>query len=82
MHEEVHIGKLIRQKLDEKDRSMAWLARKVNCDSSNFCKLLARSHINTQLLFHISIVLEEDFFVYYSNVLKEVNLAKNTTTHG
>jgi hypothetical protein len=74
MYEEVHIGKLIRQKLDEKDRSIAWLARKVNCDSSNFCKMLTRSHINTQLLFHICIVLDEDFFAYYSEALKNVKL--------
>jgi hypothetical protein len=69
---EVHIGNLIRQKLEEKDRSMAWLARKVNCDSSNFCKLLTRSHINTELLFHISIILDEDFFAYYSEALRDV----------
>jgi hypothetical protein len=67
----IHIGELIRQTLVEKDRSIAWLARKVNCDSSNFCKILHRDYIDTQLLFKISIVLEKDFFIYYSEALKK-----------
>jgi hypothetical protein len=72
MKEQIHIGKLIRQKLEEKNRSIAWLARNVNCDSSNLCKILTRSYIDTQLLYHISIIMEEDFFSYYSEELKNI----------
>jgi spore maturation protein CgeB len=74
MHEDIHIGKLIRQKLKEKERSVAWLAQKVNCDSSNFRKILKNNHIHSELLFSISNVLDEDFFAFYSQKLKEIKI--------
>ncbi|MDR1198329.1 MAG: XRE family transcriptional regulator [Prevotellaceae bacterium] len=73
MHGEIHIGRLILQKLKEKERSITWLARKVNCDDSNLGRTLKNSHhIHSELLFRISLVLEEDFFAYYSEKLKEM----------
>lgn len=63
---EIHIGNLIKQKLRQQERSNAWLARKLFMDSSNVSKMLKRSYIDTDLLLRISIILEEDFFVYYS----------------
>jgi len=69
---EIDIGKLILQKLKEKERSVAWLARHVNCDDGNLGRMLKNSpHIHSELLLRISIVMEEDFFVYYSEVFKE-----------
>ncbi len=63
---EIHIGNLIKQKLRQQERSNAWLARKLFMDSSNVSKMLKRHYIDTDLLLRISIILEEDFFVYYS----------------
>jgi plasmid maintenance system antidote protein VapI len=72
MHNELHIGKIILQKLKEKERSITWLAKKVNCDDSNLGRTLRnQQHIHSELLFRISTVLEEDFFAYYSEKLKE-----------
>ncbi len=71
MSEKIHIGELIRNKLDEADRSAAWLARKTYCDRSNFCKLLKKNSIDTKLLFHISTVLDFDFFSCYSEALQK-----------
>ena len=68
----MHIGELIIKKLEEKERSIAWLARQVNCDDGNLGRLLKNSpHIHTELLMRISMALEEDFFVYYSEMIKE-----------
>ena len=64
---EIHIGNLIKQKLRQQERSNAWLARKLFMDSSNVSKMLKRSYIDTDLLLRISLILEEDFFIHYSN---------------
>jgi plasmid maintenance system antidote protein VapI len=73
MHDEIHIGKIILQKLKDEERSITWLAKKVNCNDSNLGRMLRNSrHIHAELLFRISVVLKEDFFVYYSEKLKEI----------
>jgi hypothetical protein len=73
MESKVHIGKLISDKLAEKDRSMTWLAKKVYKDPSCLCKMLKRNYINTELLLRISLILEYDFFACYSNAIKDYN---------
>ena len=77
MHDEIiPIGELIFQKLKEKERTILWLAQKVGCDNSNLSKTLRNSrYIYSELLFRISIALEEDFFAYYSQKLKEMQKA-------
>lgn len=68
----MQIGKIIYQKLKEKERSIAWLARQINCNAGNLSRTLNNSqHIHSELLLRISIALEEDFFAYYSNIIKE-----------
>ena len=70
MNEKIHIGELILQKLTEQERSIAWLAKKVNCDRNNFRKLLKGNYITTPLLFCISAVMDIDFFAFYSEQLR------------
>jgi len=68
----IDIGKLIFQKLKEKDRTVVWLAKQAGYDNSNLGKILKNSrYINVDLLFRISAALEEDFFTCYSQKLKE-----------
>ena len=68
----IYIGELILQKLKEKERTIFWLAQKVHTDNSNLSKTLKSSrYIYLDLLMSISIALEEDFFAYYSEELKE-----------
>ena len=69
MQKKILIGNLIKQKLKDDERSMAWLAKKVNCDKSNFCKKLKNDNIELDLLLRISRVLKEDFFAKYSEIL-------------
>jgi hypothetical protein len=69
---EIHIGQRIKQKLADKKRSIAWLAGEVNCDRGNLSRTLKCNHIHSELLFQISIVLEEDFFAFYSKKIEKV----------
>jgi len=71
MSEKIPIGELIKQKLEANDRSVAWLAQKVNYNSSNFRKKLKKNSMDVDLLFSISKILQEDFFAYYSKRLME-----------
>ena len=71
MNPKIHIGSIIKQKLDEKDLKIAWLARQVHCNESNLCKKLKNNDISKELLFRIANVLHEDFFAYYSNELSK-----------
>jgi lambda repressor-like predicted transcriptional regulator len=67
--EHVRIGHLIEEKLKEKERSVAWLAKKVGYTSSNIYKALKYEYIHTELLLRISNILEYDFFTHYSGLL-------------
>ena len=69
---EIEIGEIILQKLKEKNRSISWLAKKVNCDKSNLCKILKNSqYIHYDLIYRISQVLNEDFFAFGTQMLKK-----------
>ena len=68
----MHIGELILKNLKEKERSIAWLARQINCNDANLGRLLKNNqYLYTELLLRISIVLEEDFFLHYSEIVKK-----------
>jgi len=54
----IHIGDLILQKLKDEKLSVRWLARKVNKDPSNLCKMLKKKSIDSDLLQRISQVLQ------------------------
>jgi plasmid maintenance system antidote protein VapI len=68
----IHINNMILTKLEEKERSIAWLARQVEYDSDNLRKILKNNReVYPSLLFRISSVLDEDFFAFYSQALAE-----------
>jgi hypothetical protein len=69
MNSETHIGNIIIQTLKEKDLTIAWLARQVYYEESNFYKKLKNNNISKELLFCISNVLHVDFFTHYSKEL-------------
>ena len=64
------IGKLICNKLKEQGRTTAWLAKKMCCDQSNIYKIYKKTNIDLLQLMQISIILEFDFFDYYSRFVK------------
>ena len=63
----IDIGFAVRQKMSEQDVSIAWLARRINCDRSNLGKQLQNTHIYPELLLKISIALKTNFFENYSH---------------
>jgi len=74
----INICNLILQKLKEEERSIAWLARQVGCNSDNLRKTLNNNQdLYTDLLYRISIALKEDFFACYSEKLKRKILHTN-----
>jgi len=76
--ENFHIGRLIKEKLKEKERSVAWLSRQVGCNSCNLSRMLEEKyHIHSALLLHIAKVLDEDFFAHYSEMVKKHREEKN-----
>ena len=71
MNPSIHIGEEIKQQLKMQERSVVWLAKQVNSDPSNLYKQLKYPHIHSEMLYRISVALNEDFFVLYSQKLSE-----------
>jgi len=62
MENEIHIGNMIRNSMEEDGRSVGWLAKKLSCNRSNIYKIYAKSNIDMILLQRISKILQHDFF--------------------
>ncbi len=58
----IHIGKRIETVLREKERTVAWFARKLYCNRQNVYDIFKRESIDTTLLQRISVILEHNFF--------------------
>lgn len=67
----IHIGSLIRNKLEEDGRSASWLAKKIHCERGNIYKIFGKSSIDTALLLKITLVLKTNFFAYYSEIYQK-----------
>jgi hypothetical protein len=64
---ELHIGKQIRQHLEEKGMTKSEFSRRINTSPQNIYGIFRRKSIDTNLLQTISQVLEFDFFQYYTS---------------
>lgn len=58
----MHIGKRIKEVLEQKQKPVTWLAKEINCERTNVYNIFARKDINTALLAKIGIILEYNFF--------------------
>lgn len=58
----LHIGRLIRAKLEEKGQTVTWLARQVPCSRTNIYKIFDRPSIDTDMLARLSDIMGFDFF--------------------
>ena len=70
MEATIHIGEVIKNELETKNRSVAWLAGKVACDASNLRKKLEKPDISTDLLAKISEAMNVNFFAPYYEQFK------------
>ena len=71
MKDEIHIGKIIQNKMKEEGRSANWLAKKLSCNRSNIYKIYEKRNIDAILLIHISRILNHDFFNDISAYIKK-----------
>ena len=62
----MHIGKLIKEKVKEKNKTSVWLAQQMSYSRTNIYKLYDKKSIDTDVLFRISAILDFDFFSLYS----------------
>lgn len=62
----IHIGQIIEEKLQERGASKAWLAEKLYCHRTNIGNILKRQSIDTEQLLKISLILQTNFFEYYT----------------
>lgn len=62
---DIHIGKIIRDKLNEQGRSVTWLAQQIPCSRNHMYKIFNNSSINTDLLLRIAKVMDYNFFQHY-----------------
>lgn len=65
----LHIGRLIRAKLEEKGQTVTWLARQVPCSRTNIYKIFDRPSIDTDMLARLSVIMGFDFFAALSDGL-------------
>ena len=71
MNPKTDIGKIIQQKLNEKDLTISWLARQICYDESNLCRKIKDNNLSKELIYRISVVLKEELFSYYSEEAKK-----------
>lgn len=67
----IHIGSIIKQELHKQERSPSWLASKLYCCRTNIYKIFDRKSIDTELLHHISLILNHNFFKYYYDEIND-----------
>ncbi|MCF0201344.1 MAG: XRE family transcriptional regulator [Bacteroidales bacterium] len=66
----IFIGKIIQDELRNQERSVTWLARKLNCDRTNIYNIFKRHSIDSELLLRICVAMNVNFFDYYERMLK------------
>lgn len=67
----VNIGQNIKDELERQERTVSWLARKLNCTRAAVYRIFAKNSIDTQLLTNISQILHRDFFQDLSDDVRQ-----------
>ena len=63
----INIGQNIKDELQRQERSVSWLARKLNCNRTAVYRIFSKNSIDKALLSNISHVLRRNFFIELSN---------------
>ena len=66
----VNIGQKIKEELQRQERTVSWLARKLNCTRAAVYRIFDKNSIDTALLASISQVLHHNFFEELSDEVK------------
>jgi transcriptional regulator with XRE-family HTH domain len=78
----IHIGKIIKQKVEESGINKSEFSRRINTTPQNVYGIFKRKSIDTDLLDKISHVLDIDFFAYYNHPLNVVKEGKPGYSRG
>jgi len=68
-YDKIHVGNIIKKRLEQDGRSVRWFAEQMNSDRSNMYKILSRSHLNSDFVMRASRIIEHDFFKDVSDLL-------------
>lgn len=63
----VNIGQSIKEELQKQERTVSWLARKLNCTRAAVYRIFDKNSIDTGLLTSISQILHHNFFIELSD---------------
>ena len=63
------IGKVIEDELRSQDRTVVWLANKLDCNRTNVYKIFQRKSVDSELLLRLSNILKRNFFELYTDRL-------------
>lgn len=66
-HEAPHIGQLIKEELARQERTVTWLARKLNYSRQNIHHIFKSQWIATDVLLRICDIMDYNFFKVYSD---------------
>jgi len=69
--DEIHIGRLIQEKMKEEGRSVNWLAKKLCCNRANIYKIYDKSNIDMIRLIQISRALNFNFLSEISVIVNK-----------
>ncbi len=78
----MHIGKRIREVLDQSGHNVSWLAAQIGSERSNVYNIFRRDNIDTELLCHISVAMGHDFFADLSAEFSDRLLASEARLAG
>ena len=68
MEKDIHIGELICEKFEEERTKIKWFAQRLGYEPANVYKIFQKQHFDTELLMKISILLNYNFFIHYSDL--------------
>lgn len=66
----VNVGQLIKEELERQERTVSWLARKLNCTRATVYRIFDKVSLDTALLAEVSQILHRDFFRELSEDIK------------
>jgi plasmid maintenance system antidote protein VapI len=69
----VHIGSIIKRKVNEKGISVSKFAEKLNCTRATVYGIFEQEHINTHRLVQISEILNYNFFSEFCKSADNLN---------
>ena len=79
----IHIGSIIKAKVEERGFTEVKLSKLLHCHLSNIYNVYSRENINTDLLWRLSIILDYNFFteIYGISLNEKIdNKLDNSTT--